>query len=325
MATQTYFGSLLALNFLSSQQTLFLSAFGGLSNQTVIEDNNKFAVGETISVGGSPFTVVGSGWVQPGISVLGIVIPTGTRVDTILVRSVSTGQLQLLYPENTPWATGMVALVVDIDPVGYNRNTFSPLCFTLDTRIAAAGGVWRAAGEILTGDELVDRDGRRQRVLATVRVQSNGPASPLSETIRLPEGAGLSRQHRVVLSGAAVELYFGYDEVMAPAIALVDAGLARVAPARVADYVHILTERHAVLVAEGTEVESLLLGADSRKGLSGEPEAADEVLADLEARFPAAARKAAMPLVTRREGALLLDAGARPVHRGHPEGSARAA
>ncbi|MEY4983988.1 MAG: hypothetical protein RIR62_2254, partial [Pseudomonadota bacterium] len=306
-----YFGSLLSVNFLSSQ--------------TVIEDNNKFALGETISVGGAPFSVIGSGWVQPGISILGIVVPTGLRVDAILVRSVDTGALRLLYPENAPWATGMVALVVDMDPVGYNRNTFSPLCVTRETRLAAAGGVWRAAGEIAAGELLVDRTGQRQRVLATVRVGMNGPVSPLSETVRLPEGAGLSRQHRVVISGPPVALYLGEEEVMAPAIALADAGLARVTPARVADYVHILTEDHAVLVAEGTEVESLLLGGEARTGLTGEPEIADGILAELEARFPDAARKAAMPLVTRREGAFLLAAGARPVHRGHPEQAACAA
>lgn len=99
MSTQAYVGSLLAANFLSSQQTLLLSAFGSTSTQAVVNNDNKFFVNETIQVGGSDFTVVGSDWVQPGISLLGVVVPTGTRVDAILLRSVSTGQLRLLYPE----------------------------------------------------------------------------------------------------------------------------------------------------------------------------------------------------------------------------------
>lgn len=322
MSTQAYIGSLLAVNFLSSQQTLLLSAFGGTSTQTIVNNDNKFFVDETVQVGGSDFTVVGSGWVQPGISILGLVVPTGTRVDAILVRSVSTGQLRLLYPEGPPWATGMIALVVDIDPVAYNLNTFGPLCFTATTRLAAAGGLWRPAAEIEPGEDLLDRNGYRVRVLARISLDMNGPFSPLSETIQLPDGAGLSRQHRIVLSGPIVETHFGRRSVLAPAIALAETGHARRVAARPLGYVHLLTERHSVLVAEGCLAESLLLGPQARQRIEGVAEVEEGTLSSLETRFPGVARRSTLPVVNRREAVMLLRAGAVVAARGHPEAGA---
>lgn len=213
----------------------------------------------------------------------------------------------------------MVALVIDIDPVAYNLNTFGPLCFTRDTLLAAPGGCWRAAGEVGPGDWLLDRNGYRIRVLARVEVTQNGPASPLAETIRLPGGAGVTRQHRVVLCGPVVEMHFGRRSVLAPAVVLAEAGLARRAPARVGDYVHLLTERHAALLADGSAAESLLLGPQARLAIEGVQDVEDAALSLLEARFPHVSTRACLPVVRRREALMLLRGGARLFTRGHPE------
>lgn len=93
------------------------------------------------------------------------------------------------------------------------------------------------------------------------------------------------------------------------------AGLARREPALARDYLHVLTDRHALLLAEGVEAESLLLGPMAEQALAVEADmAADTALVRaLATRFPSAARQAALPLVTRREAALLLEQGARPL------------
>ena len=140
MSMQAYLGSLLALNFLSTQQTLLLSFFGSVNGVSFTTGNDKFYVGEDRTIGGGTWEVVGSGWVQPGISIFGLVVPTGLRVDAILVKNTATGALSLLYPDGIPWATGMIAMVVHIDPVGYNTITKGPLCFLAETRLAAPGG-----------------------------------------------------------------------------------------------------------------------------------------------------------------------------------------
>lgn len=314
MSMQSYLGSLLSLNFLSAQQTLFLSFFGGINAVTFSTGNDKFYVGEDLSIGGGTWEVVGSGWVQPGISVFGLVIPTGTRVDAILVRNSLSGSLSLLYPDGIPWATGMIAMVIDIDPVGYNNSTKGPLCFLADTRLATPWG-WIAAGQVAAGDRLMDRDGRPVTVLATLRPALTMRSHRGLWAVRTEAGAGLSQQHRITLSGAAVEMFFGVAEVLAPALCLAEAGLARLEPVGARDYVHVLTDRHAILLAEGLEAESLLLGPMAAIALAsdGADPGDAEVLADLGSRFPHHSRRAALPLVTRREARVLLDQGARPV------------
>ncbi|OYU19931.1 MAG: hypothetical protein CFE34_02865 [Rhodobacteraceae bacterium PARR1] len=318
MSMQSYLGSLLALNFLSTQQTLFLSFFGSTNSVSFTTPNDRFYVGEDLSIGGGTWEVVGSGWVQPGISIFGLVIPTGTRVDAILVKNTTTGALSVLYPDGVPWATGMIAMVIDIDPVGYNNTTKGPLCFLADTRLATMDG-WIAAGKVAAGDRLMDRDGRAVTVLATCRAGLAMRSHPGLWAVRTETGAGLSQQHRVTLSGAAVEMFFGVAEVLAPALSLAEAGLARLEPARARDYVHVLTDRHAILLAEGLEAETLLLGpvaelALAQDGAESGIDAGDaSVLADFARDFPHRSRRAALPLVTRREARVLLDQGARPV------------
>lgn len=314
MSMQSYLGSLLTLNFLSTQQTLFLSFFGGINGVTFTTDNDKFYVGEDLSIGGGTWEVVGSGWVQPGISIFGIVIPTGTRVDAIMVKNTVSGALSLLYPDGTPWATGMIAMVIDIDPVGYNNTTKGPLCFLADTRLATPMG-WIAAGQVAAGDHLMDRDGRLVTVLATLRPELAMRMHPGLWAVRMAEGAGLSQQHRITLSGVAVEMFLGVAEVLAPAIALSDAGLAALEPAGARDYVHVLTDRHAILIAEGLEAESLLLGPMAQRALAqdGADTGDAAVISDLSQRFPQTSNRAALPLVTRSEARVLLDQGARPV------------
>ena len=314
MSMQSYLGSLLALNFLSTQQTLLLSFFGSVNPVSFTTGNDKFYVGEDLTIGGGTWEVVGSGWVQPGISILGLVVPTGTRVDAILVKNTTTGALSLLYPDGIPWATGMIAMVVDIDPVGYNNTTKGPLCFLAGTRLAAPGG-WVAVDQLEPGQKLLDRDGRLVTVLATIRPALAMRSHPGLDAVCIPDGPALSQQHRITLAGPAVEMCFGVPEVLAPAIALVGAGLARREPALARDYLHVLTDRHALLLAEGVEAESLLLGPMAEQALAVEADmAADTALVRaLATRFPSAARQAALPLVTRREARVLLDQGARPV------------
>lgn len=314
MSMQSYLGSLLTLNFLSTQQTLFLSFFGGINAVSFTTGNDKFYVGEDLTIGGSTWEVVGSGWVQPGISIFGIVIPTGTRVDAIMVKNTVSGTLSLLYPDGLPWATGMIAMVIDIDPIGYNNTTKGPLCFLADTRLATPKG-WLMAGQLEAGDRLMDRNGQSVTVLATLRPELAMRAHPGLWAVRTAEGTGLSQQHRITLSGAAVEMFFGVAEVLAPAVALAEAGLAQLEPAGARDYVHVLTNRHAILIAEGLEAESLLLGPMAQQALAkdGSDTGDAAVIGALSQRFPQTSRRATLPLVTRSEARVLLDQGARPV------------
>lgn len=69
----------------------------------------------------------------------------------------------------------------------------------------------------------------------------------------------VSRQHRVVISSPVAERMTGEYEVLVPAVKLLDVvGIAPQAPSDGVTLVHILFERHEVILAEGALVESLM-------------------------------------------------------------------
>ncbi|MFN3278884.1 MAG: hypothetical protein ACK41Y_10855 [Paracoccus hibiscisoli] len=117
VTTQNYLGSLLSAQLLSQQRTLLLNWIGPQVTNTVTDNNNQLVVGETVTLGdGRTATVLGSGTIQPGVTVAGIVVPLGSSQPVVLVQT-SGGQLVFLYPEGVPNLLGAVALITDIRPV----------------------------------------------------------------------------------------------------------------------------------------------------------------------------------------------------------------
>ncbi len=83
-------------------------------------------------------------------------------------------------------------------------------------------------------------------------------------------GAGLPRrdllvspQHRIMIASPAARRMFGSAEILAPACQLTDwPGIERMTPpGGGVDYIHILLDHHAVILAEGAPAETLFLGA----------------------------------------------------------------
>ncbi|WP_374394641.1 Hint domain-containing protein [Tabrizicola sp.] len=143
------------------------------------------------------------------------------------------------------------------------------VCFTAGTRILAERGPV-AVETLVPGDLVVTRDnglqplrwvGSRQLSHAELLAQPQmrpvrigpgalfgaGPASPLL----------VSPQHRVLVEGARAELYFGETEVLAPAKHLVGLpGVSRECPVEGVTYVHILFDRHEIVLSNGLWTES---------------------------------------------------------------------
>lgn len=70
----------------------------------------------------------------------------------------------------------------------------------------------------------------------------------------------VSRQHRVLVSSPVAERMTGEFEVLVPAVKLLDApGVEMNIPENGITYVHILFERHEIILVEGAFVESLML------------------------------------------------------------------
>jgi hypothetical protein len=133
-------------------------------------------------------------------------------------------------------------------------------CFVVGTMIDTPDGP-RPVEELAPGDLVLTRDNGARPLIWTGRrkVPGWGAMAPIRfETGTIGNTAPLlvSPQHRVLLTGWLAELHAGDDEVLVPAIALVNDGSVRRAPRPEVEYVHILFDRHEIVTSEGAPTES---------------------------------------------------------------------
>ncbi len=174
----------------------------------------------------------------------------------------------------------------DQDP-GYDHEY---ICFEKSTQIATPRGYVRA-GQLKVGETVCTMGGVAREILWIGRKTISGDGA--SAPVRFPKGSignfapvKLSPQHRVLISSNSAELHFGEREVLVPAIALVDGKRIRQVRKDIVVYVHILLDRHDILLAQGAPCESLMPG-DAIETLLDEGERAEihEVIKDREYRL----------------------------------------
>ena len=169
----------------------------------------------------------------------------------------------------------------------------TPPCFTPGTRIETPSGL-RRVEDIAVGDlvctmdrgavpvcwtgrtSLSARDLREQARLRPVFIAKGafGPGAPARDML-------VSPQHRILQVGHQVELLFGCDEVLVPALHLVNGSTVRqvMRPAGV-DYLHLAFDRHEVVMSDGLPTESFFPGATVLSGFDA------AVREELETLFP---------------------------------------
>jgi hypothetical protein len=94
----------------------------------------------------------------------------------------------------------------------------------------------------------------------------------------------VSPNHRILISTAAADLYFGHPEVLVAAKHLVDGDSVQRLPRRSARYLHLALEGHQILFSEGIASESLHAGPQALATLT------PAARAELQAIFPDQAR-----------------------------------
>lgn len=138
-------------------------------------------------------------------------------------------------------------------------------CFTRGTRIVTARGK-EAIETLEPGDRVMTLDAGLCPVKWIGRrvVPARGRFAP----ILIRKGAlGNSRdllvspQHRMLITSAEAELYFGAADVLVPAKALVNDHTIRPVEGGMVEYIHLMTERHQIVLAEGIPSESFHPGA----------------------------------------------------------------
>ena len=192
-------------------------------------------------------------------------------------------------------------------------------CFTPGTLIATARGPV-AVEHLAAGDMIVTRDhglqplrwvGRRDLSLADLI------AGPKLQPVRIAAGAlgaGLperdmlvSPQHRMLMTGARAEMFFGADEVLVAALHLTTLPGVEQVLTRGISYLHLLFDDHELIEADGAWAESFQPAERALRDLE------DEQRAEIVALFPDLAEgiarfPAARPTLKAHEARVLLAA-----------------
>lgn len=189
-------------------------------------------------------------------------------------------------------------------------------CFTTETLIRTARGDLRAA-DLQVGDNVLTRDAGYQPIRwIGLRAMSGAELArqPKLRPVRIKAGALalnqpardllVSPQHRMLVSGGAVEMWFGEDEVLVPAIQMTCLDGVDQQGADPVTYVHFMFDAHQLVLGDGAWSESFQPGDQSLAGM-------DQAQRDeLFALFPDLAHKshsygAVRPTLTGRETRVL--------------------
>lgn len=206
------------------------------------------------------------------------------------------------------------------NPPGFYTSDVNPaaeyqyVCFAAGTRIAVPGGD-RAVEDLNLGDLVLTLDHGPQP-LRWIGQRSVGGRAAMAPVTFAPDTLGNARplrvspQHRILTQSWKVEMLFGHDQMLLPARAFVGQPGVTQTPIDRVDYVHLLFDRHEIVLAEEVACESLLLGKMALDVLRP-PE--DDATAEAGLLFPEVLQmhkrhgmKAARPVLKMREASAFL-------------------
>jgi hypothetical protein len=250
---------------------------GGAVTTVIVDDDDPFADDTSFGEGGTTVAVL-----QPGS------FGAGLRLELEFTMTVSTNEvpprvLQFYAISTSPVGGGtptIVGIVGDeimrpgvtytVTAVGDNSVGVVPwqslACFTYGTMIDTADGA-RLIEELSEGDLVATLDHGSQvvRWIGTRHIsQIDMMANPALRPVLFDEGTIgntrpllVSPQHRILLSDWRAQVFFGEDQVLVPAKAMVNGTTIRqTMPAEGVTYCHLLFDQHEILVTEGALTES---------------------------------------------------------------------
>ena len=152
----------------------------------------------------------------------------------------------------------------DDDPVHVHPGNADIICFTRGTAILTPRGE-RRIETLQPGDQVltVDRGPQVIRWIGRKTVRATGGLAPVrftKGTLGNHRDLLVSPQHRVLCVGDLPRRLFNQSEVLAPARDLVDDFSVTIAYGGMVTYVHMLFDRHEVVIANGAPSESFFPG-----------------------------------------------------------------
>ncbi|WP_323038290.1 Hint domain-containing protein [Gemmobacter sp.] len=236
---------------------------------------------DTLTIGGQPVNRAditlddtASGTFSPGNGAPAISFGPGHAMTlSQVLGSYKTGAIQIT-------GSNLSGSVGDLSFDGFETINVDIICFCRGTRIATATGD-RPVEDLRPGDLVLTRDHGLQplRWAGGSRRLAAGALAP----VRIGAGAlgntrdlRVSPQHRMLVDGWQVGLLFGEDEVLVPAISLVNGTTVTRDEGGIVEYFHLLFDRHEILLSDGAPSESFHPGDQGWKALDAA--ARDEIL-----------------------------------------------
>lgn len=187
----------------------------------------------------------------------------------------------LQFKDGTPGVDN--ANLLDGQEQAFSYNILQPPdCFTTGTLIETGTGL-RAIETIRAGDLVMTRDHGLQPVRWIAQREIGAETLRLGShlrPVRIAAGALgknlpaqdllVSRQHRILIGSRIVKRMFDKDEVLVPAkdLAGIVPGIELQEPVQDVTYVHMMFDRHEIVIANGLATESLLSGPQALKSVS---------------------------------------------------------
>ncbi|AML51899.1 Hint domain-containing protein [Falsihalocynthiibacter arcticus] len=167
-------------------------------------------------------------------------------------------------------------------------------CFTPGTMIRTSAGM-RLVETLEVGDHVLTRDNGLKPIVWIGSKQVTGSLLAENESLQpisIPRGSlgedcpdrdmMVSRQHRMLMTGARAELLFGSGEVIVKANHLVSQPGIEALKLEEVTYVHIMFDMHEIVLADGAWTESFQPGDGSIPGLDlGQRNELEEIFPDL--------------------------------------------
>lgn len=283
-----------------------------------IETGGSQLIAEPVTVNGTAYGPATPGGTPQDVIELEFAFTTSTGETYYIVRidGVNVG----LTGATLPAAGSSFSVPIGGSSDGQATPWDGLACFVSGTLIDTPDGP-RPVEELSEGDLVNTIDNGPlpiRRAARTTLSVADLMASPHLRPICLGPGVlgneaelRVSPQHRVLRGNWKTQLYFGEDEALVPAKALLGSKGVSVAPLTgPVTYHHLLFDAHQLITSNGAVTESLYPDAAAARSHAAGIEELRELMPELETELAAnggAVPKSARPLLRRKEGALLRD------------------
>jgi Hint domain-containing protein len=255
----------------------------GDGNDSVTFGNNNFIADFG---GGTEGDVVNIGFIDSSVAqkLDGVSDETGTSdFDTIRIdvsddaagfEAALLNNGYNLQPDGTWIADGSTDLNLTWNNVEIKNVEKFIICFTRGTMIETQNGEV-AIEDLSVGDMVRTLDSGYQpiRWIRSRTVPGSGNFAPIefkAGAVGNRRSLSVSPQHRMLITSAISELYFGTHELLATAKSLVNDKTIRKTVLDSVEYFHILFDKHEIIFAEGALSESFFPGEQSMSSFDDE-------------------------------------------------------